>query len=86
MDGRGTQTMTIHVRDDWRYDLSISPFEGKFHWNVVRLKIDPARASQTAYGPWIAGGIALTRDEAEREGLAVIDHDFHMLAEPNTSA
>ncbi len=67
--------MAILPRGQWYYDLNITAWEGKFVWHVVRFKIDPARAIQVASGTWVAGGIAATREEAEREGVPVIDRD-----------
>ncbi len=67
--------MAIHLRGQWCYDLNITAWEGKFVWHVVRFKIDPARVTQVASGTWVTGGIAATRQEAEREGIPAIDRD-----------
>ena len=67
--------MTIHVRGDWHYDLSISSWEGKFVWNVIRMKIDLKRTAQATLGTLVASGIAATRQEADREGVAAIDRE-----------
>ena len=67
--------MTIYDRGEWHYDLDISPWEGKFVWHVVRLKIDRKRPTQVVLGSWVAGGIAATQQEAEHEGMAAIDRD-----------
>ncbi len=72
--------MTIHVRGDWHYDYDIEPYEGRFFWHVVRLRIDRTRASQVVLGAWVAGGIAVTREEAERECTVAINRDFEQLA------
>jgi|GEM_PF-3696386 len=67
--------MTIHVRGDWCYDHDVNPYEAGFIWHVVRFQIDPRRPTQVTMGTWIAGGIAATREEAEREGMAAINAD-----------
>ncbi len=65
--------MTTHQRGEWTYDHNIAAWKGKFVWHVVRLKVDPGRDIQSVLGTWVAGGVAATREEAEREGEAAID-------------
>jgi hypothetical protein len=69
---KGGPTM-IHLRDGWAYDHNIAAWEGKFVWHVVRFKFDRTRITQGMAGTWIAGGTAATREEAERDGMAVIE-------------
>ncbi len=65
--------MTIYHRGEWHYDLNIWPREGKFIWHVVCLKVDRTRDIQNVFGTLVATGIATSREEAEREGVAAID-------------
>ena len=77
--------MPIHIHGDWCYDYNVSPHAGKFYWHVVRFKIDPHRSAQVTGGSWIAGGIAVKRDEAEHEGLAAIKRDVASRGAGNAS-
>ena len=61
--------MTIYHRGEWHYDLNIWPREGKFIWYAVRLKVD----LRNVLGTLVATGIAMSRQEAERDGVAMID-------------
>ncbi len=61
--------MTIFHRGEWHYDLNIWPREGKFIWHVVRLKV----GIRNVFATLVDTGIASSRKEAEREGVAAID-------------
>ncbi len=61
--------MTIYHRGEWHYDLNIWPREGKFIWHVVRLKV----GIRNVFATLVDTGIATSREEAEREGVAAID-------------
>lgn len=66
--------MTIYHRGEWHYDLNIWPREGKFIWHVVRLKVD----LRNVLGTLVDTGIAASREEAKRDGVAAIDdHSKH---------